>query len=136
MSHGEEVFQKYGSGGARGEAESGFNTIFQFGLAQLSDSQSFNDQEMIKCFLAIASRNDDTNILYRGGPAVLAAFQKLCNIALESFNSGNFSNVVAFCARENISPGGSADLLAVSVFIRSVMNADQSDAFSFLNIKR
>jgi holo-ACP synthase/triphosphoribosyl-dephospho-CoA synthase len=124
-SHGEEIFHKHGLSGARGEAESGFNTVFQFGLPVLTEAGSMTDMEMIRCFLAIAAHNNDTNILYRGGRAVLDTFQNLCNIALKSFNSGNFSNVEAFCERENISPGGSADLLVVSIFIWSVMQAEK-----------
>lgn len=127
-SHGEEIFHKHGISGARGEAESGFNTVFQFGLPLLKGTAALTDMDMIKCFLSIASNNKDTNILYRGGPAVLASFQNLCNIALKSFNGGNFSNVEAFCERENISPGGSADLLVVSIFLWSVMHADQTDS--------
>ena len=57
----------------------------------------------------------DTNILYRGGQDVLRNFQKLCKAALENlliqiiWRSKNSVN-------EYISPGGSADLLALSIF--------------------
>jgi holo-ACP synthase / triphosphoribosyl-dephospho-CoA synthase len=124
MSHGEEVFQKYGFGGARGEAESGFPTVFEHGLPQLSLSSVPDDEALSKCLLAIASHNNDTNILYRRGPDVLAKFQKLCLYALENFNETNFTAVAEFCKSENISPGGSADLLAVTIFVKSVIDAD------------
>ena len=121
-SHGEDIFQKYGFSGARGEAESGFRTVFEFGLPQLSGITVLNDEAMIKCFLAIASNNNDTNILYRRGMEVLSVFQELCKKALVDFNDRNYSAVIDYCKSENISPGGSADLLAVAIFVWSVIN--------------
>ncbi|MCL4483914.1 MAG: triphosphoribosyl-dephospho-CoA synthase, partial [Bacteroidetes bacterium] len=126
-SHGEAIFQKYGHSGARGEAESGFRTVFEFGLPQLSGLTVLNDDALIKCFLAIASNNNDTNILYRRGTEVLFAFQGLCKKAAENFNEANYAKVIEFCKNENISPGGSADLLAVSIFVWSVIDADRRE---------
>jgi holo-ACP synthase / triphosphoribosyl-dephospho-CoA synthase len=124
MSHGEEIFLQYGFCGARGEAESGFNTVFEYGLPLLSSASVHDDEVLIKCFLAMAANNDDTNILYRQGPDVSIKFKELCRIALVNFNEVNYSHVTDFCKSENISPGGSADLLAVTTFIWSVMKAD------------
>ena len=124
-SHGEIIFQKYGFSGARGEAESGFKLVFEYGLPQLSGLTALNDEALFKCFLAIASCNNDTNILYRRGTEVLSAFQGLCKKAAENFSEANYSKVIEFCKSENISPGGSADLLALSIFIWLVMNADR-----------
>jgi len=132
ISHGEQIFQKYGFSGARGEAERGFRLVFESGLPQLTGVAELNDPTMIKSFLAIASRNEDTNILYRRGPNVLSAFQGLCRNALNDFNNENYSAVIEFCKSENISPGGSADLLAVTIFVWSVIKADESQNFTSL----
>lgn len=121
-THGEDIFQKYGFRGARGEAEGGFQTVFEQGLPVLTSATKLNDEVLIKSFLSIASVNADTNILYRGGSDVLSAFQELCKTAMDDFNDLNYSAVSAFCEKENISPGGSADLLAVTIFIAAVMN--------------
>ena len=123
-SHGMETFLKYGFSGARGEAESGFETVFNYGLPQLNGITELNDQALINCFLAIASNNIDTNILYRSNPEVLGKFQKLCKMTLEDFTGPNYSTVMDFCNKENISPGGSADLLAVTIFVWSVINTE------------
>jgi holo-ACP synthase/triphosphoribosyl-dephospho-CoA synthase len=120
-SHGEDIFHQYGFSGARGEAESGFQTVFEFGLPQLTGAAELSDEMMIKSFLAIASENNDTNILYRSNPDVLSDFKKLCKNALVDFNDVNYSLVIDFCKNKNISPGGSADLLAVTIFVWSVM---------------
>jgi triphosphoribosyl-dephospho-CoA synthetase len=121
-SHGEIVFQKYGFSGARGEAESGFETVFVKGLPMLAGMVELNDQSLINCFLAIASKNNDTNILYRCGPEILSSFQNFCKKALDNFTGANYAAVGKFCLVKNISPGGSADLLAVSIFLWLVMN--------------
>ena len=126
-SHGEIVFRKYGFSGARGEAESGFETVFEKGLPMLAGLVELDDQSLINCFLAIATVNQDTNILYRCGQESLASFQNLCKIALDNFNSANYGAIAEFCLTKNISPGGSADLLAISIFLRLVMNCEFAD---------
>ncbi len=132
LSHGEEIYRKYGISGARGEAESGLRTVFEFGLPQLERITEINDSALIKCFLAIASNNNDTNILYRQGIETLLGFRDLCKKAFENFTDENYSRVIQFCKSENISPGGSADLLAVSIFVWLVMDAEQKHNFPFL----
>jgi len=128
LSHGETIFHKHGYSGARGEAESGFQTVFEFGLPWL-EGRELKEDKMKRCLISIAAINNDTNILYRGGPEVLSAFQKLCQAAVADFNEGSFLAVVDYCRRENISPGGSADLLAISIFVWSVWQADQEASF-------
>jgi len=128
-SHGEKIFLKYGFGGARGEAENGFETVFRHGLAQLNSVDQLNEEALTKSFLAIASINNDTNILYRRGPQVLTTFQNLCKSALDNYNESNYAEVIDFCKNENISPGGSADLLAVTIFVRLVIRADERQEF-------
>ena len=120
-SHGEKIFRKYGFSGARGEAESGFATVFEYGLPQMKGVTELNDEVLIKAFLAIAANNNDTNILYRSNADVLENFKKLCKKALADFNEQSYSEVIDFCKSENISPGGSADLLAVTIFVNSVI---------------
>jgi len=134
-THGEVIYSKYGFSGARGEAESGFQTIFKFGWPYLTGATALNDKILIKCFLALAANNTDTNILYRSNAEVLTAFQYLCKKALENFNTNNYAEVIDFCKKENISPGGSADLLAVTIFVWSVINSCELQAHAALNQK-
>jgi len=130
-SHGEKIFLKYGFSGARGEAESGFAAVFDFGLPQMLQSGKIDDETLTKCLLAIAANNNDTNILFRSNPEVLGTFKNLCKIALEDFNPTNYSVLFDVCKQENISPGGSADLLAVTIFVWSVIQADEQKHFTF-----
>ena len=130
-SHGEKIFLKYGFSGARGEAESGLATVFDFGLPEIIHRKELNDESMIKCLLAIAANNNDTNILFRSNPEVLNRFKTLCRIALDDFNAVNYDALIDVCKQENISPGGSADLLAVTTFVWSVIQADKQKYFTF-----
>ncbi len=132
-THGEGIYRKYGYCGARGEAEKGFPMVFEFGLPQLTVVEKPGEEEHFKSLLAIAAKNHDTNILYRSGPVVSKSFRNLCKKALEDLNVANLSEVAEFCKSENISPGGSADLLAVTIFVDSVMRADQSKEFTSLS---
>ena len=124
-SHGESIFRKHGMSGARGEAESGLQTVFDHGLPRLTGSSGLNDDAMSRCFLSIAAHCQDTNILYRSSPEVLKGFQDLCARAAEEMNPDSLSAVIEYCREKNISPGGSADLLAVSIFVWLVMDADK-----------
>ncbi len=128
-THGEEIYHRHGFGGARGEAEGGFATVFEYGLPWLDLRDLPKEQAMQRCLLSIAARNNDTNILFRRGPAVLSTFQELCRVAAVDFNDQNYQAVLDYCNSENISPGGSADLLAISIFVWSVRQADQEASF-------
>ncbi len=130
-SHGEKIFLKYGLSGARGEAESGFATVFDFGLPEVIHLKQLNDESMTRCLLAIAANNNDTNIFFRSNPEVLSRFKALCRIALVDFNPTNYDALIDVCKQENISPGGSADLLAVTTFVWSVIQADEQKHFTF-----
>ena len=78
---------------------------------------------MKRSLLAIASNNNDTNILHRGGPEVLDKFKQLSMKSLSDFNELNYRDLIDYCLQQNISPGGSADLLAVTIFVWLVMQA-------------
>jgi triphosphoribosyl-dephospho-CoA synthase CitG len=121
-THGEKVFSEYGVPGARGEAESGFPLVFDFGLPVLKAYQELNNEALIKSFLAIASHNNDTNIIHRGGMEVLNAFKGLSHETLSDFTPENYNRLIGYCRKVNISPGGSADLLVVTIFIHSLIH--------------
>jgi holo-ACP synthase/triphosphoribosyl-dephospho-CoA synthase len=116
-THGETVYSRYAVPGARGEAEKGFPMVFEFGLPELLKCKELTDEAMQRAFLAIAANNPDTNIIWRRNPEVLEKFKTLANNALQQYNPENYGKLMHYCMEENISPGGSADLLAVTLFI-------------------
>ncbi|KUY89690.1 MULTISPECIES: triphosphoribosyl-dephospho-CoA synthase MdcB [unclassified Burkholderia] len=126
-SHGERASRRYGVGGARREAADGFATVYGVGLPALRRAQRRvpDDPEAARvdaCFALIAAL-DDTNLLHRGGQAGLdfarataRAFVARGGIRARDWRLRAAAAHHAFVARR-LSPGGAADLLAMSVFV-------------------
>jgi len=64
--------------------------------------------------------NNDSNILYRKGRETAEMLKEKARICLETESGEKYKELCEFCIRENISPGGSADLLAVTVFLGNI----------------
>lgn len=126
-SHGEMAGSRYGAGGARQEAAQGFPCVHQIGLPALHDAARLapGNPEAVRvqaCFALIAVL-EDTNLLHRGGLDGLRFAQQA---AQEFLNHGGVGHQEwlrraeaihhAFVERR-LSPGGAADLLAMSLFV-------------------
>ncbi len=126
-SHGERARRRYGAGGARFEAAAGFRTVYRVGLPALrSAAQALpNDAEAARvaaCF-ALMAELDDTNLLHRGGPAGLSfarsearAFVERGGVRACDWRAYASDVHRAFVDRW-LSPGGAADLLAMTLFV-------------------
>ncbi|MBS1160216.1 MAG: Triphosphoribosyl-dephospho-CoA protein [Proteobacteria bacterium] len=125
-SHGQVVARRYGSGGARAEAAAGFPAAREVGLpayrAVLAVTGDEKRAEMQALF-ALMAELDDTNMLWRGGPTGLAHGRRAAAEFLAAggvFASDWRDHAEAidqdFIARR-LSPGGSADLLGVTLFL-------------------
>ncbi len=126
-SHGAGVFRRYGAGGARMEAALGFPSLYEIGLPALRKAAlaAPNDQEAQRvetCFSLIAVV-EDTNLLHRGGPSGLRyarhtarQFIRHGGVARPSWRARARTAHESFIARR-LSPGGSADILAMSLFV-------------------
>lgn len=129
VTHGERVRRLYGVPGARGEAHQGFPHVVQVGLPTLVAARSCGVSEncaRLDTLLAIMAKLDDTCLLYRGGLGALKAAKHGGRRVLEA---GGTSTARGFARllqldREllgmNASPGGSADLLAATLFLDSL----------------
>ncbi|HEX5462914.1 MAG TPA: triphosphoribosyl-dephospho-CoA synthase MdcB [Steroidobacteraceae bacterium] len=125
-SHGAYVFEHYGAGGARTEAASGFAHVYLIGLPALRRARRWGAGEeaarVQACFALIAAVAD-TNILYRAGPAGLEHAQAVARRFLieGGVQRGDWRERAAqahadFISRR-LSPGGCADLLAMTLFV-------------------
>lgn len=120
---GEHLFQQHGFTGARGEAESGFITVRKYGLPVWENAiqSGYSPTESLhRALLSLIAHNPDTNILSRGGLKGLYYAQRYAarllgikNLTGDRLEQALFTMDNAFIAR-NLSPGGSADLLAVT----------------------
>ena len=74
-----------------------------------------------KTLLYIMTSLDDTNVLHRRGAEGLAYAKSEAAGLLGNFSIGGLSSMNADFIRENISPGGSADMLSLTIFIDHVI---------------
>ena len=127
VSHGAAVARRYGAGGARVEAAHGFPGVYGVGLPALRHAtRGMTDEpetaRVHACFALIA-RLEDTNVLYRRGIEGLRYAQQE---ARDFLGTGSVTQhewqrkahaVHTSFVERNISPGGSADLLSMSLFV-------------------
>jgi len=116
-THGELCFQKYHTGGIRSEAEHGFPTIFLHSLPVLERENNTGSLALYKTLVSVMSVLNDTNILYRSDMNILLTFQDLCKRTLAEFSMEAYEGITDFCVKNKISPGGSADLLSLTIFV-------------------
>ena len=124
ISHGEETYLKYKVKGIRGEVEEGLPIVFNFSLNFYCNCPelSINDR-LIHTLIAIMQVCEDTTIVYRHSLEVLIQVQKK---AKEIMKIGGMKTqdgremIKRLCdefVEKRISPGGSADLLGITVFM-------------------
>jgi triphosphoribosyl-dephospho-CoA synthase CitG len=128
---GEKIYARYGVTGIRGEAASGFASVRAYGLppfrALTSQGYSLNDAGVIT-LLHLMANAQDTNIIARSDLETQKEVQREARDLLS--RTGRSPRALlqeirgldkSFIGR-NISPGGSADLLAVTYFIYFLEN--------------
>jgi len=129
LSHGQIIAQKFGVPGARGEAIAGFPHIIEVGLPMLRARRSAHAPESIArldALLAIMARLTDTCLLYRGGRTALEAAQQGAAAVITASGAGTPLGRERLLALDHrllelgVSPGGSADLLAGTLFLDAV----------------
>lgn len=130
LTAGERLYAAHGITGVRGEAEAGFPTLLQTALpkleAGLARGLSSNDAGCA-ALLAILSQCNDTNLMIRGGydAAQQIARQIRDLLAADPFPAAAVLKELDDTFREkNLSPGGSADLLAAAWFLQGIPTLD------------
>jgi triphosphoribosyl-dephospho-CoA synthase len=128
-SHGQIVANRFGVTGARGEAIAGFPHIIEVGLPMLRARRSAHAPESIArldALLAIMARLTDTCLLYRGGRTALEAAQQGAATVIAAGGAGTPLGRERLLALDHrllelgVSPGGSADLLAGTLFLDAI----------------
>ncbi len=126
-SHGQLARSRHGAGGARLEAARGFPSIYGVAIPAFrrGEERAPQDPEAARvqaCFALIAIL-EDTNLLHRGGREGLrfargaaAAFLDAGGVGRPGWRTAAEAVHRAFVDR-GLSPGGSADLLAMALFV-------------------
>ena len=124
---GEEAYRRYGISGIRGEVERGLPCVLRFGLPALEKALAGGkdrNRALIVTLISLMAEVDDTTIIHRAGSAeALAAVRRKAALLLGSgaLDTDGWQEAVrqldAELVRDNISPGGSADLLAITWYL-------------------
>jgi len=126
-SHGTDALRRYGAGGARAQAAEGFPHAIHVGLPALRLGRRLAPAEpeaaRVQAFFALLATLEDTNLLHRGGTAgshfaraAAAGFLDCGGVGQAGWRDRAAAIHGAFVARR-LSPGGCADLLALTLFL-------------------
>lgn len=126
---GEQACRDHGVGGAKGQARAGFPHVTDTALPALHVSRTRGDSEnaaRLNALLAVMAELDDTCVLSRGGSAALTCVQHGAARVLAAGGAASPDGRKALRALEtqmlalDVSSGGSADLLAATLFLDRV----------------
>ncbi|MGL5067789.1 MAG: triphosphoribosyl-dephospho-CoA synthase CitG [Sarcina sp.] len=123
-SHGEKLYLEYGFLGIRGEAEDGVPLAFNIGLNCYENCSDLSENDrLLQTLLKIMSECEDSTILHRKD---LETLNYVKTKSKELLNMGGMYNsemtkklyeLNEVFIEKNISPGGSADILAITVLL-------------------
>lgn len=124
MTAGEKLYYKYGITGIRGEVESGFPSVVNYGLPALEDAfdkgATINDA-LVHALISLMTVVEDSNVIWRTDYDTLLEVQRIAKniLSLGSVFTEKGRMAIAeterYFLQRRISPGGSADLLSVTI---------------------
>jgi len=131
VSHGESVWREHRIPGILGEAAAGFPSARAgyMKLLELTGQELPLEEACVVTLLHILSELDDTNIVHRAGRQRLLETRREVRHLLEAANSPKqliraAQELDARFIRDNISPGGAADMLGLSLFLYFICAKD------------
>ena len=125
ITTGEKLYRKHGIKGARGEAEGGFRTSLRALVllkSRLEEGWDFN-LSLADTLVNIISETEDTNIPGRNSLETLSYAEEKCRAFITGggvFSENGIERLNKLDSdfiEKNISPGGSADILATALFL-------------------
>ena len=123
LTAGQRLYRNYGLTGIRGEVADGLPGVIRIALPAyrraLEAGHSTNDAGAI-ALLHLIARGTDTNMVARGGPELARkAVEKVRNLLRRDAmpEMGEIAALDEWFIERNLSPGGCADLLAVTYFL-------------------
>ncbi|WP_125153966.1 triphosphoribosyl-dephospho-CoA synthase CitG [Clostridium rectalis] len=123
LSYGEKLYLLYGIEGIRGEVEKGLPIIFDFALNFYKENNDLKQNDrLVQTLLGIMQHSEDSNILHKHSVKTLNEMQEKSKNILSiggvrtKKGRNEINNFDKEFSLRKISPGGSADLLAITVF--------------------
>ena len=124
MTAGEKLYYTYGITGIRGEVENGFPSVVNYGLPALEDAfdkgATINDA-LVHALISLMTVVEDSNVIWRTDYDTLLEVQRIAKniLSLGSVFTEKGRMAIAeterYFLQRRISPGGSADLLSVTI---------------------
>ena len=117
-THGGQATRRYGAKGALDMAREGYTQLFDDWLPYYDALHGCTDA-LQRTLLHIMSTLDDTNILHRGGNDALRMVKARSQSLAHDYSEQGMADMNREFVGLNLSPGGSADMLALTVFVHS-----------------
>ncbi|TCB68510.1 triphosphoribosyl-dephospho-CoA synthase MdcB [Acinetobacter sp. ANC 4178] len=128
-SHGQRMRSQYGITGAIEEVASGFKTVLDVAVPhylEIYAKTGDKKRASLQALFALMSHLQDTNIVWRGGLSALYIVQDMAKQflarggVLQTHWMQEVAKVEDYFVQHRLSPGGSADLLGVTLFMLKV----------------
>lgn len=113
---GMKAFRKYGIKGIRGEVINGLPNV-QKALKTLQD---FSRETLLMTLIGLIRDVEDTVLLKRAESLDRYLYYRKLIGSITTFDEERIEEITAECIRNNLSFGGSADLLIVTIFLKKV----------------
>lgn len=120
-THGDAVRRQYNVGGALAQAAAGYTDLFADWLPYLRKLKG-DTFAAHKTLLYIMTTLDDTNILHRKGAQVASEVKEEARTLLSNFSEAALIKLNQRYIKENISPGGSADILSLTFLLNAILS--------------
>lgn len=117
VTAGERLFMAHGMTGARGEVQSGFLTLRRH-VFPYWYQESHSGRRSLNALLRLMAYNPDTNLVARGGLDGLHFVQDYARrLLITRWKTEDLQQMDRALIARNLSPGGSADLLAIATVL-------------------
>lgn len=128
LTHGEKLYLEHGFTGIRGQVKDGLSVVFDEIIRKFENTNLKENDLYVQILINLMSMVEDSTIVYRLN---IDSLRKVQNDAKELLAIGGVNTTEGKLRIEelekeyinlNISPGGCADLLAISIFLIEIKN--------------
>ncbi|MEG2353921.1 MAG: triphosphoribosyl-dephospho-CoA synthase [Clostridium sp.] len=125
LTYGERLYIDYGIEGVRGEVERGLDVVFNGALRVYEENQHKEEYiRILRTLTYLMANCEDSTILHRHHIKVLREInllgKKLFDIKCDKKFAKELEEVNKDFSSRGISPGGTADLLAITIYLNNV----------------
>jgi triphosphoribosyl-dephospho-CoA synthase len=122
-THGNDAVNAHRVMGALDLAKAGYEQLFNGWLpAYRSYLADGADTACHRLLLLIMSQLDDTNVIHRVGYEQAQQVKQEAQALLDGYSAAGMEALNRDYIARNVSPGGSADMVALTIFIHSILN--------------